>query len=210
MFSRLPPELKLMIWSFAIDTPQLVQFACDGGPDPTEDFLRVNYTVPALLHVCRDSRAQALKSYTPILETTFSYPLYFNYKVDYMLVEGLGSLHLFEELSLQAHARKELDAVENVVLMVTGLYDDSCEEEEMIEVGMVFGGVKRIVLLEQIATWWGNHKEIWSDEDMRRIFGAIRRAKSESNQRVAEPPPQVRIIKLRELDMLASGIEDSV
>ncbi|PQE17402.1 DUF890 domain protein [Rutstroemia sp. NJR-2017a BVV2] len=210
MFSKLPAELKSMIWSFAIDTPQLVQFVCESGPDPTQYYFRAKYTVPAVLHICRDSRAQALKSYTPFLETTLLYPLYFNYKVDYMLLEGQSTMHLFEALSRQAHIGKELDGVENVAFMVTGLNDNSCEEEELIQVGRVFGGAKRIILLEQIATWWGNHKEIWSDEHMRRIFTTIRRAKSESNPRIAEPPPEVRVIKLRELDMFLSGIEDEV
>ncbi|KAM3084366.1 hypothetical protein ACMFMG_001528 [Clarireedia jacksonii] len=210
MFSKLPPELKIMIWSLAIEVPQLVQFVCDNGPDPTQDFLRAKYTIPAVLHVCRDSRAQALKSYTPILERTLSYPLYFNFKNDYMLVKGEGSMSLFERLSYQAHAGKELDGVENVIFMVTGLNDDSCEEEELLQVGMVFGGVKRIILLEQIATWWGNHKEIWSNEDMRRMFAVIRRAKSDNNPLAAKPPPEVRIIKLKDVDIFLSGIEDTV
>ncbi|KAI1125212.1 hypothetical protein F5Y10DRAFT_13401 [Nemania abortiva] len=78
VFSQLPTELRLMIWSLCLPGPRIISIRCDPRPvtqgalhQQEEDLshgrqlvqCRSPTPVPATLHVCRESRSEALRRY---------------------------------------------------------------------------------------------------------------------------------------------------
>ncbi|KAI0118620.1 hypothetical protein GGR51DRAFT_127062 [Nemania sp. FL0031] len=77
LFSQLPPELRLMIWSFTLPGPRIISLRCEprpatqGGSYEPEGPLhgkpmlqcRSPAPVPTTLHVCGESRYEALRRY---------------------------------------------------------------------------------------------------------------------------------------------------
>ena len=73
-FCRLPTELRLKIWSFALsDTRRLIKIQCTTGVHPNNTRYVKAYTsvrpVPAILHVNQESRSEALAIYKPHFKT---------------------------------------------------------------------------------------------------------------------------------------------
>ncbi|KAH7313334.1 hypothetical protein B0I35DRAFT_270663 [Stachybotrys elegans] len=71
LFSKLPTELRLRIWSFNLPKTRLVPITCGASPSdcepPSSRFLLSgclsNAPIPANLHACAESRAEALKHF---------------------------------------------------------------------------------------------------------------------------------------------------
>jgi hypothetical protein len=76
-FLALPSELRLQIWRMALSIPRNVNVACDTGifqrgvPRSAKSFSS-SERPPALLHVCRESRIEALRIYKPLFQTKSS------------------------------------------------------------------------------------------------------------------------------------------
>ena len=94
-FSRLPTELRDMIWELAVPGPRLVEVhfnanlkeQCSGEDDAVTRRKPLKHRflakLPVLLHVCRDSRAIGLKYYELALGCKgYSKPVFFNFKED--------------------------------------------------------------------------------------------------------------------------------
>jgi len=91
LFPKLPVELRLRIWAFALPGPTVVKIL-------TEYFgiINIDYSQPILLEVNHESREVVLKSYTPLfrslpkkelsgkagLQPIPEYPIYFNPSID--------------------------------------------------------------------------------------------------------------------------------
>jgi len=77
-FSALPVELRLKVWSIALSVPRNVDIICDTDiwpiPRSATSFWPGNGP-PVLLHVCHESRSEALKIYKPLLQLD-SAPVY--------------------------------------------------------------------------------------------------------------------------------------
>lgn len=94
LFPNLPKELQLLIWSVVKSAPQVIHVTVSkkwetasaqelSGPTEPDPWFRIdNYKPPELLHVCHDSRMQALKSYLPAFPTQLARPIYMNFKRD--------------------------------------------------------------------------------------------------------------------------------
>jgi hypothetical protein len=64
-FPRLPPELKLHIWELALPTSRIVTaLAKPSRPDQIFLSAMLRETKLHLLHVCHDSRATVMKTYS--------------------------------------------------------------------------------------------------------------------------------------------------
>lgn len=99
LFSDLPKELQLLIWSFVEVDRQNIHIASsktkgDQEIDPLTGRRKDSvgplcytskYETPALLHTCYDSRKVALKSYRPAFTAQLGHPVYFDFKNDSLL-----------------------------------------------------------------------------------------------------------------------------
>ena len=74
LFSELPGEIRLKIWSFAISVPRTITITSDrppykrGAAEPVQTF-QANVPNPAILYVCAESRHEALAVYKPCFKT---------------------------------------------------------------------------------------------------------------------------------------------
>ncbi|PTB61560.1 hypothetical protein BBK36DRAFT_1131408 [Trichoderma citrinoviride] len=72
-FARLPAELRLKIWAASLPGPRLVSIQCGSNissvTKPSPSIANAGCTspapIPASLHACAESRAEALKTYRP-------------------------------------------------------------------------------------------------------------------------------------------------
>jgi len=72
-FPKLPPELRVRIWSYNLPGPRIVSIRC-GAPSPSQPSCSSQSRrsrgctspapIPVNLHICHESRTEALKTYT--------------------------------------------------------------------------------------------------------------------------------------------------
>jgi 2EXR family len=80
LFPKLAVELRLRIWELALPGPRLVEMRSDACPRDNS-----HRSTPSILHVCSESRAEALKWYTALPLGLASDPLravYVNFEID--------------------------------------------------------------------------------------------------------------------------------
>ncbi|ESZ92094.1 hypothetical protein SBOR_7509 [Sclerotinia borealis F-4128] len=180
LFPKLPPELQLMIWAAAADDRQIVRIKpCAEDGSGGEGFL-ADYTAP---------------KYTVIFEGILRNPIYFNYQQDFVSLVGSSTLEHFTVLSGEDNTiSEEIQRIENVLLMVTGLGSGESEEDVLIDALAIWDGVKRLIIAERSPTWWGTFKEIWSDREVKKISDDAKA--KHTRERLHTPGfPEVRIVK---------------
>lgn len=206
LFPKLPAELQLLVWAAAADERQIVRIKPCAKDGLGEEGFCADYKMPVVLHVCRDSRREALKRYTIIFENILRNPIYFNYQRDFVSLVGSSTCEHFEILSGEDNTISgEIQKVENVLAMVTGLGSGESEEDVLIKALGIWDGVKHLIIAERSPTWWGTFKEIWSDKEMKK-FSKDAKA-NRTREMVAKPGlPQVRIVKFNDvLDAVIRG-----
>jgi len=76
LFPTLPFELRLKIWDLVLSSPRVVTLSCERAKLDRERRFAKAFTSktppPALLHVCRESRFEALSTYQPFFKTETS------------------------------------------------------------------------------------------------------------------------------------------
>ncbi|KAF7932662.1 uncharacterized protein EAE98_003961 [Botrytis deweyae] len=199
LFPRLPAELQLMIWAAAADDRQIVRIKPCAEDGSGEEGFRGDYIMPVVLHVCRDSRKEALKKYTVIFKGILRNPIYFNYQQDYVSLVGSSTCEHFEILSGEDHViSEEIQKVENVFSMIAGWGSGESEEDVLTEILAIWDGIKRVVIAERSPTWWGTFKEIWSDKEVKRLSYDAKADRI--RQGIATPgSPEVRIVKFDDI-----------
>ena len=75
-FPKLPIELRLNIFGHAMPGARRVHITLNASNEP-----RSATTIPALLHVCKESRQEALKVYEPLLDPTQPI-IFFSFELD--------------------------------------------------------------------------------------------------------------------------------
>ncbi|KAB8301019.1 hypothetical protein EYC80_002942 [Monilinia laxa] len=198
LFPKLQPELQLMIWATAADGRQIVRIKpCSGDWSGEEGFL-ADYTMPVVLHVCKDSRNEALKKYAVIFGGILRNPIYFNYHRDFVTLVGTSTYDHFEILSQEDNSvSEEIQKIENVLSMAAGLGSGKSEEDVLLEELAIWDGIKHVVIAERSATWWGTFKEIWSDREMKRLTHGAKanHTRVERQTFIIPSIPEVRIVK---------------
>ncbi|KAI9642815.1 hypothetical protein NHQ30_008548 [Ciborinia camelliae] len=206
LFPKLPPELQLMIWATAADDRQIVRIKACAEDGSGEGGFWADYTMPVILHVCQDSRKEALKRYTLSFEGILRNPIYFNYQRDFLNLVGDSTCEHFEILSGEDNTVSgDIQKVENVLQMSLGLGSGVSEEEILVGSLGIWDGIKRLVIAERVPTWWGTTKEIWSDREIKKFS---RQAKANHNREGLIKPgfPEVRIVKLDDVfDAVSDG-----
>ncbi|CAD6445183.1 095b59a0-0c03-48a1-95f8-4ab0b8fa3788 [Sclerotinia trifoliorum] len=206
LFPRLPTELKLMIWAEAADDRQIVRIKPRARDGTEHEGFRADYAMPVVLHVCRDSRREALKRYTVIFKGILRNPIYFNYQRDYVSLVGSTTCEHFEILSGEdSSICEEIQKIQNVLEMVTGLGSGDSEEDVLLYMLSIWNGVKRLIIAERSPTWWGTFKEIWSDKEVKKLCKDAKA--NDTREWVATPDfPQVRIVKFD--DILSAVVKE--
>jgi hypothetical protein len=73
LFPELPAELRIKIWRIALSTPREVEIKCEKLPRSHEErnaaWFASTTPIPVLLHVCQESRFEALSTYTKAFRT---------------------------------------------------------------------------------------------------------------------------------------------
>jgi hypothetical protein len=102
-FPELPLELRLIIWSFALPEPQVVtikkkveQVEEDAQQQASTTFrAEASYNIPALLHVCQDSRSVARKNYRLSFKQHLEHPVYIDFSQDTVYFVNCDALEAF-------------------------------------------------------------------------------------------------------------------
>ncbi|KUJ15043.1 uncharacterized protein LY89DRAFT_686607 [Mollisia scopiformis] len=97
-FSRLPAELRVRVWSFTI-WPRNVDFIMCGWQNQMNDnsfasstTLKQRNAVPAILHVCRESRYEGMNFYTLLRHSITGLGIgYFNFDLDTLFISPRSS-----------------------------------------------------------------------------------------------------------------------
>jgi len=128
-FPHLPFELRLKIYSYALSTPRNLTITCHrppfkrGQPRIAQSF-KSNYPPPALLHVCHESRLEALNTYKPhfktakvTIEENFTQEVFVSARSCIYVSWDQDTLE-FEETLLAYLAETELQAIQRLKLQV--------------------------------------------------------------------------------------------
>lgn len=199
LFPKLPSELQVMVWAAAANTRQIVRIKpCAEDGSGAEGF-RADYTMPVTLHVCRDSRYETLKSHSVIFGGILRNPIYFNYEQDFVSLVGSSTCEHFEILSGEDNSvSAEIQKIENVLSMVTGLGSGESEEDALLDMLAIWDGVKHLIIAERSPTWWGTSKEIWSDREMKNLTYQAKDNMARDGP-VLMVIPEVRIVKFNDI-----------
>ncbi len=102
VFTKLIPELRIMVWRFAANHKRNITIHYSGGSgcQRTGRFAKHNATaVPGVLHTNSEARATALKYYTLRFGPHFNgNSIYFNYNADGLCFPNFNDLDAFYEL----------------------------------------------------------------------------------------------------------------
>lgn len=109
-FQKLPAELRIMIWRFALPGPRVLNTGCS-EPDKLIFPKKDNQDNPALLSVCQQSRKVALEKYRLVFGTS---NVYADLSCDILYLGSGWAKHF--DLSFPWRARSDLQAIKNVAL----------------------------------------------------------------------------------------------
>ncbi|KAH6680168.1 hypothetical protein B0J14DRAFT_258953 [Halenospora varia] len=86
-YSRLPKEIQLKIWRYALQPSELTPRIVYVKYNLQEDRFSYSCTIPPGLHLCRLSRDVFLEVYRPLVPQS-THPVYFNPDVDFLFCES--------------------------------------------------------------------------------------------------------------------------
>ena len=99
IFPKLPLELRLIIWSFALPDPQVVTIKKkveSAQQEATTTFkAEASYCMITLLHVCRESRSVAQKHYRLSFKQHLMHPVYIDFSKDTVYFVNCDALEAF-------------------------------------------------------------------------------------------------------------------
>ncbi|EWY99464.1 hypothetical protein FOYG_03507 [Fusarium oxysporum NRRL 32931] len=144
-FMDLAPELRLLIWNFALPDQRVLRVT----ELPTPGGLELGLTffcsarAPALLHTCRESREVALAHFKPFFKKgannhTITRPIYFRPNVDILYIEG----DVYDSIG----SYPEVNEIESIALSRGHQLDDLFKED-------LFLGLKRVLIVKADRGW---------------------------------------------------------
>lgn len=122
-FSLLPPELRLMIWTFALPGPRVLKVERRGRQGHYEFYVLNALSGLGMLHTCLEARQVALKAFEMMPNPKFClvHPLYFNAEADTLYFGKVDELVGF----VARTPRRELGGIRRIVVGMTyakGIY----------------------------------------------------------------------------------------
>jgi len=99
-FAKLPGELQLKIWKFAIPEPRVITYSSRPfteiyPPNTHKSIYKLTYTNPGILGACYDSRTEALKRYQPAFTIELGHPIYIDFTRDIFEFGDFAALQAF-------------------------------------------------------------------------------------------------------------------
>jgi len=124
-FSRLPLELRRIIWKFALPGPQVVKVTTGHYENDVNrhEKLKINVGLPNLMHVCRESRQICLEKYSVKLACETRLPsdcARFDPEDDTIYIPDLG-------LCFDAYRRRLSDQALGAIKVLIVKWDNYCE-----------------------------------------------------------------------------------
>jgi hypothetical protein len=93
LFPKLPPEMRLEIWSYVHPGPRIVELRWKQLKRTKKWGYACNKSPPLLLHICQETRKEALKSYTFQLKSDRQrYPIFIDPLRDLLYVNGTSQV----------------------------------------------------------------------------------------------------------------------
>jgi len=161
-FRKLPTELRLKIWGYAIPATRIVKVVKNENPskitifqDPdgmhsgrcSRSYVILSVT-PAVLHICHESRVLALQHYALAFHKMLDdRPIYLNFETDVFHFEDTDALHKFSgNPFILSRRTKKLHGDE---LKVQNMIVGKAITEMTLKVLALYTGLKKLVLQEQ-------------------------------------------------------------
>jgi hypothetical protein len=124
VFPKLPPELRLKIWKFAMPGPRVMKLwkQCLTGSSigQSEEYVKSAYNIPRTLHATRESRSVALLAYNLAYQNRQELnPFYINFKHDTLFAvnaETLGMVMRGPALQFNGSSVPTQDLVQRLML----------------------------------------------------------------------------------------------
>ncbi|KAE9376145.1 hypothetical protein N431DRAFT_454718 [Stipitochalara longipes BDJ] len=152
LFSKLAPELRDMIWGFALPGPRIVAVhLAPRSRISSQNTIRckadVNPISTELLHTCSRSRQIALARYEPAFKGPMRHPIYCDWERDTLYINGRVSLIAFTSVlnqypTISAHTRAiEASKIQHIAVGPVTMQNFSLE-----------GVVKRLSAFTKLST----------------------------------------------------------
>jgi len=93
LFPELPPELRSMVWQFAVPRPRIIKVTRYGNTVLCA-YCNDN-TIPGIVSASRESRKNALKHHTLAFRSRLPRAIYFSFALDTLYFAGIGPLKSF-------------------------------------------------------------------------------------------------------------------
>jgi hypothetical protein len=99
VFPKLPPELRVKIWEYALpEAPRFIKFCYEGWPHCERRFKigrEGSYPATSLLLVSVEARTVAIKAYPLAFRSFHLNPVRFNFEKDTLYFSGASALECF-------------------------------------------------------------------------------------------------------------------
>ncbi|PMD34371.1 hypothetical protein L207DRAFT_588965 [Hyaloscypha variabilis F] len=127
-FSFLPPELRLIVWEFAIPDPRVIRYSSLSDIEcrhlARSTIYSLEQTLPGILHACYDSRREALKRYRLAFAIELGKPLYFDFERDTLEFGDFNALEAFSKRNTKFNgSMMEADFVRTLAITLTPRLD---------------------------------------------------------------------------------------
>ncbi|CZT50555.1 uncharacterized protein RSE6_11563 [Rhynchosporium secalis] len=134
LFPALPPELRLMIWKFALPGPRVIALltreeTTTSNPNRNtswkfyDDFKSPASSNPVLLHVNQESRALVLSNYQLTFDKLLCRPIYLDFAIDALFFPTVSQLRNFilaghkgSDMESWGKTWRQIQAVRSIVL----------------------------------------------------------------------------------------------
>ncbi|TVY80451.1 hypothetical protein LSUE1_G007807 [Lachnellula suecica] len=145
LFPNLPSEIRLKVWSFIVGTPRVVKIHCKKRIERNRRFADAFVSEeppPIALHICQESRHEALSIYETFFTTARS-PRYTYVAFDRDTIKFPdGTLEYIKPLELQSIQRMIME-VKDCAYFTTFHLDTVQKMQSLKELEIVTGGIAR-------------------------------------------------------------------
>ena len=161
-FSLLPPELRLIIWEFAIPDPRVIRYSSLSYRElrlrTHSSIYGLEQTLPGILHASYDSRKEALKRYRLAFTIELGKPVYFDFERDTLEFGDFDALEAFSKRNTKFNGYKmEADSIRTLAITV----EPRLEREHFKLICSNFGRLEELNIREK-NEYWRNRGYWWS------------------------------------------------
>jgi 2EXR family len=156
-FPELPAELQLLIWEFAIPEPRVISYTSRRWSEYDfrhhSSIYSLKQTLPAILHICYDSRTEALKRYKVAFATELCKPIYFDFDRDTLEFGDFDALDAFSKTNTTFNGSlMQADDIRTLAITI----EPRIEPLQFALICSNFGNLEELKVREKDSYWrWG-------------------------------------------------------